>query len=74
MLLMDHETERQQVAEAAEDYQRKLAEMVASKDELKARTLAAMIAGISENEASKLAGVTRKTVREWQGKNKSHPH
>jgi hypothetical protein len=35
---------------------------------LKDRVLGALAAGMSEVEASKLSGVTRETVRKWQGK------
>lgn len=37
-------------------------------DRLKACVLAGIGAGLSENEAAKLAGVTRQTVRAWLGK------
>lgn len=35
---------------------------------LKSRVLRAIAAGLSENEAAKISGVTRETIRTWQGK------
>lgn len=68
---MDKQNERLAVAAAASEYQTQLAAMINAKAVLKTRVLAAIAAGVSENEAAKLSGVTRKTVRDWQGKD---PH
>lgn len=38
------------------------------RSEIKDKTLAAIEAGMSEYEAAELAGVTRMTIRSWQGK------
>lgn len=65
---MEHLDQRKKIAEAAAAYQLALAEMINAKAVLKKRVLDAIASGVSENEASKLSGVTRKTVRDWQGK------
>lgn len=59
---------RGEIDRISTEYQVALRRMTNTKAKLKTVVLAAIRAGMSENEASKLSSVTRKTVREWQGK------
>ncbi|MDQ0733482.1 hypothetical protein [Arthrobacter sp. B1I2] len=59
---------RGEIDRISTEYNTALRRMVNTKNKLKTVVLASIKAGMSENEASKLAAVTRKTVRDWQGK------
>jgi hypothetical protein len=59
---------RAEISRVSTDYEAALRRMVLTKSKLKAVVLAAIRAGLSENETANLSGVTRKTVRDWQGK------
>lgn len=68
MIPVDLDAYRQSVDKASTDYLAAVRRVDLTKSRLKAVVLAAIAAGVSENEVAYLSGVTRKTVRTWQGK------
>ena len=59
---------RRCLTESAEAYARAQAVAKATRDELRREVRHAVAAGVSEVEASRLAGVSRMTIRAWLGK------
>lgn len=64
--------EKQEKRDRLQELGRDLSDAVRARDlaseNLRVTVLDALASGVSENEAAKLAGITRDTVRRWAGK------
>jgi transposase len=55
-----------EVAEAAARFHESRAALALARDVLRREVLAALVAGMSEVEAARVAGVSRMTIRAWR--------
>ncbi|MDO5535363.1 MAG: hypothetical protein Q4F65_12020 [Propionibacteriaceae bacterium] len=64
----DQESLRDAVAVWGDTHAANRRRLEESRDELRDAVLHALAGGVSEAEAARLSGVTRMTIRAWQGK------
>ena len=57
--------QRATLAQRADEYRRAQSELIEARDELAAETRAALEAGVSQSECSRIVGVDRLTIRKW---------
>lgn len=64
----EKQEKRDRVVKLGDEVGSLVADLESARADLKRAVLSALASGVSENEAAKLAGITRDTVRRWAGK------